>query len=48
LTEKINENSYVLLYLNSRRSYLVKVEKEKKLHTHKGFIELGELIGKPR
>ncbi|HDI07411.1 MAG TPA: tRNA (adenine-N1)-methyltransferase [Candidatus Bathyarchaeota archaeon] len=46
MTEKISENSYVLLYLNSRRSYLVKVEKEKKLHTHKGFIELGELIGK--
>jgi len=35
----------VLLFLDNRRSYLVKVEKEKDFHTHKGFIHLGDLIG---
>lgn len=42
----INEGDNVLLYLNRRRTYLVKVEKGKSFHTHKGFIQLGELIGK--
>jgi len=36
----------VLLYLDRRRSYLVKIEKEKDLHTHKGIIHLSNLIGK--
>ncbi|OYT47846.1 hypothetical protein B6U79_03640 [Candidatus Bathyarchaeota archaeon ex4484_231] len=41
----IQEGDYVLLFLDNRRSYLVKVEKEKDFHTHKGFIHLGDLIG---
>jgi len=43
---KIIEGSNVLLFLDGRRTYLVKVEKEKTFHTHKGFINLGELIDK--
>jgi len=46
LKETIQEGCDVLLFLDGRRSYLVKVEKEKDFHTHKGFIQLGELIGK--
>ena len=43
----INEGGDVLLYLNRSRTYLVKVEKGKSFHTHKGFVQLDELIGKP-
>jgi tRNA (adenine57-N1/adenine58-N1)-methyltransferase len=42
----INEGDNVLLYLNRKRTYLVKVEKEKSFHTHRGFIQLEMLIGK--
>jgi len=42
----IEENCRVLLYLDKRRNYLIKVEKDKKFHTHKGFIQLNDLIGK--
>jgi tRNA (adenine57-N1/adenine58-N1)-methyltransferase len=43
----IKDGDEILLYLDSKRTYMVKVEKDKKFHTHKGYIELGELIGKP-
>jgi len=46
LEHKISEGNDVLLYLDSKRTYLVKVEKEKSFHTHKGFLQLDELIGK--
>jgi tRNA (adenine57-N1/adenine58-N1)-methyltransferase len=46
MEEIIQEGNSVLLYLDRRRSYLVNAEKEKDLHTHKGFIHLGDLIGK--
>jgi tRNA (adenine57-N1/adenine58-N1)-methyltransferase len=40
------EGNYVLLYLNQRKTYLVKVEAGKNFHTHKGFVKLDDLIGK--
>jgi len=40
----INEGDYILLYLNRKRTYLVKIEKGKSFHTHKGFIQLDNLI----
>ncbi|MFQ6095881.1 MAG: tRNA (adenine-N1)-methyltransferase, partial [Candidatus Bathyarchaeia archaeon] len=43
---RIAEGDNVLLYLDRKRTYLVKVEKEKVFHTHKGFIQLGELMNK--
>ena len=46
MTELIGEGSDVFLYLDRKRTYLVKVEAEKSFHTHKGYIQLGELIGK--
>jgi tRNA (adenine57-N1/adenine58-N1)-methyltransferase len=46
MTELIDEGGDVFLYLDRRRTYLVKVESEKSFHTHKGYIQLGELIGK--
>jgi len=46
LEEIIDVGSDVLLYLSPRKTYLVKVEENKKLHTHRGYIELEELIGK--
>ena len=44
--ETINENDNVLLYLNPRRTYLIKVERGKSLHTHRGFLQHDALIGK--
>ena len=44
--QKIAEGHYVLLYLGWRKTYLVKVEKHKTFHTHKGFIEFDDLVGK--
>ena len=46
MTELISEGNDIFLYLDRRRTYLVKVEAEKSFHTHKGYILLGDLIGK--
>ena len=46
MTELIAEGDDIFLYLDQRRTYLVKVEVEKSFHTHKGYIQLGDLIGK--
>jgi len=45
-TQKIRKEDYVLLYLSQRKTYLVKIEKGKTFHTHKGFIKFDDLIGK--
>ncbi len=44
--EKINDGDYVLLCLDSRRTYLLKVEAGKTFHTHRGYVSLDELIGR--
>jgi len=44
--QTIHEGEDVLLYLDRRRTYLVRVEQGKDFHTHRGFIQLGELVGK--
>lgn len=41
------EGDEVLLYLNDRKKWILRAEKGKKFHTHKGIIELEGLIGKP-
>ncbi len=46
MSELIAEGQDVFLYLDRRRTYLVRVEAGKSFHTHKGYIRLGELIGK--
>ena len=40
----IRDGDELLLYLDKKRTYKVKVEQDKQFHTHKGFIELGDLI----
>ena len=45
-TQKIRDSDYVLLYLSRRKTYLVRVEKGETFHTHRGFIEFDDLIGK--
>ncbi len=44
--QTIREDDNILLYLNRKRSYLVKAEKGKSFHTHKGYIQFDRLIGK--
>jgi tRNA (adenine57-N1/adenine58-N1)-methyltransferase len=44
--QKICEGDYILLYLSPRKTYLVKTEKGKTFHTHKGFIKFDDVIGK--
>lgn len=45
-TNMIAESDLVLLSIDPRRTYLVKVEAGKTFHTHKGYVKLDELIGK--
>jgi tRNA (adenine57-N1/adenine58-N1)-methyltransferase len=45
-SQKISEGDYVLLCLDARRTYMLKVEAGKTFHTHKGYVKLDELIGK--
>ena len=42
----ITENSLILLHFDSRRQWLLRVVKGREFHTHKGYIKLGDLIGK--
>lgn len=42
----IREGDHVLLYLDEKRTYLVTVKAETSFHTHKGYVQLGVLIGK--
>jgi len=46
MIEIISKGEDVFLFLDRKRTYLVSVEEEKTFHTHKGYIQLGELIGK--
>jgi tRNA (adenine57-N1/adenine58-N1)-methyltransferase catalytic subunit len=43
---KIAEGDSVLLYLDARRTYMIKIEAGKTFHTHKGYLKLDDLIGK--
>jgi tRNA (adenine57-N1/adenine58-N1)-methyltransferase len=41
----IKAGEEIYLVLDKKRTYKVKVEQEKQFHTHRGFIDLGNLIG---
>jgi tRNA (adenine57-N1/adenine58-N1)-methyltransferase len=43
----IAEGDEAILYVNEKKSWLVKIEKGKKFHTHRGLVDLEGLIGKP-
>lgn len=47
LSKNISIGEEVLLYLNERKSWIVRVEEGKKFHSHRGIVDLGELAGKP-
>ena len=42
---KINESSYVLLFHNPRKKWLIKVSSDKKFHTHLGIIDFSSIVG---
>lgn len=46
MAQTIREGDDVLLYLSRKRTFLVKVERNKSFHTHKGYVHLEDLIGK--
>ena len=46
LNGAIKAGDLVLLQLEKKRNYLIKVESGKEFHTHKGYIHHDELIGK--
>ena len=41
----IEEGSLILFFYNGDKKWLLRVEKEKKLHTHLGIIDVGATIG---
>jgi len=42
----IKENDLILLYTDAKRNYLIRIEKDKRFHTDKGFVDLSSLIGR--
>ena len=44
--QKIVEGDNVLIYLDARRTYMLKIQTGQTFHTHKGYIKLDELVGK--
>jgi tRNA (adenine57-N1/adenine58-N1)-methyltransferase len=43
----IEEGSLVLLHFDVRRQWLLRVDKTRQFHTHKGYLNLADVIGKP-
>ena len=46
VNEKIAEGDNILLYLDARRTYMIKIQSGQTFHTHKGYIKFDDLIGK--
>ena len=42
----VQEDDYIILFLNSRKKWLIQVKKDKEIHTHAGFVNGESLIGK--
>lgn len=43
----VAEGEFVLLYFDVRRQWLLRVEKGRDFHTHKGFLRMDEIVGLP-
>ena len=41
----VGEGDIILIVLDARKRWLVKTEKDKKLHTHKGVVDFNDIIG---
>jgi tRNA (adenine57-N1/adenine58-N1)-methyltransferase catalytic subunit len=46
VNQKIAEGDNVLLYLDARRTYMIKIQAGQTFHTHKGYLKLDELVGR--
>jgi len=46
LASEIREGDYVLLYLDNKRTYLIRAERGKVFHTHKGVVKIDDFIGR--
>ena len=44
--EKIDPESFVLVYRDRRRKWLVRPSETPKLHTHLGILDLTSLVGR--
>ncbi len=45
ILEKIEEGDLILLYYDSRRKWIIKAVANEKFHTHKGIIDLKDIVG---
>jgi tRNA (adenine57-N1/adenine58-N1)-methyltransferase len=45
--ETISEGDDVLLYVKERKTYMIRVEEGKSFHTHKGYVNHDDIIGRP-
>ncbi len=43
----VADGEYIILYLDVRRTYLVKIQAGQTFHTHKGYIKFDDIIGRP-
>lgn len=46
VTDIIGEGDDLLLFLDSRRTYLVTVKKDESFHTHKGYLNFNDIVGR--
>ncbi|MEM1607521.1 MAG: hypothetical protein QXW33_05220, partial [Candidatus Bathyarchaeia archaeon] len=46
MASEIREGDYVLLYLDNKRTYLIRAERGKVFHTHKGVVKIDDFIGR--
>jgi tRNA (adenine57-N1/adenine58-N1)-methyltransferase catalytic subunit len=44
--KRICVDDYVVIYLDARRTYMIKMQAGQTFHTHKGYIKLDEVIGR--
>jgi len=42
----IGEGEDVLLYMDSKRSYMINLKRDQIFHSHKGYVNLNDIIGK--
>ena len=47
MNRSVSEGSLVLLFFDLRRQWLIRVDSGRQFHTHKGFIQLADMVGKP-
>jgi tRNA A58 N-methylase Trm61 len=41
----VKEGDYTLIFLNKRKNWLIKVERGKQFHTHRGIVDIDSIIG---